>query len=141
MVDRAYGTPPTFLPLIMGGGIQVGGIFHVGPSYVSPSYQLRPPSLITTYHLTPPLIKPPNHSYIPPLRSDVTLHYLHYTSHSTTTLCLHTPLHCLHISPTSTYHLSKDMWQTTSSRTCGRPCQQGHVAVICILRGEVKFET
>jgi hypothetical protein len=81
-VDRAYRTPPTFLPLTGGGGVRVGGIFHVGPSYVSPSCQLEPPSLITTYLLTPPLSKPPNHSYIPPLCSDVTLHYpLHITLH------------------------------------------------------------
>jgi hypothetical protein len=85
MVDRAYWTPPTFLPLTMGGGgVRVGGISHVGPSYMSPSCQLRPPSLITTYCLTPPPSKPPNNSYIPPPRSDVTLHYpLHVTLHYT----------------------------------------------------------
>jgi hypothetical protein len=98
----------------------------VGPSYVSPYCQLGPPSLITTYHLTPPLRKSPNHSYIPPSHSDTTLHYpLHVTLH------YHAlpppPLDCLHVSPTSADHLSKDMWQTTSTRTCGRPRQQGHV--------------
>jgi hypothetical protein len=98
----------------------------VGPSYVSPSCQLGPPSLITTYRLTPPPSKPPNHSYIPPPHSDVTLHYpLHVTLHYRA--LPPPPLHCLHVSPTSADHLSKDMWQTTSARTCGRPCQQGHV--------------
>jgi hypothetical protein len=49
---------------------------------VSPSCQLRPPSLITTYRLTPPSIKPPKNSYISPSRSEVTLHYLlHVTLH------------------------------------------------------------
>jgi hypothetical protein len=28
---------------------------------------------------------------------------------------------------TSTYHVSKDTWQTTSAWTCGRPHQQGRV--------------
>jgi hypothetical protein len=97
-----------------GGGIRVGGIFHVGPSYVSPSCQLGPPSLITTYRLTPPPIKPPNHSYIPPPCSDVTLHYLlHATLHYRAL-----PPHTITL-PTRLTHVSKDMWQTMSARTCG----------------------
>jgi hypothetical protein len=93
---------------------------------VSPSYQLRLPSLITTYRLTPPLRKSPNHSYIPPLHSDITLHYpLHITLHYRT--LPPPPLHCLHVSPKSADHLNKDMWQTMSTNTCGRPHQQGHV--------------
>jgi hypothetical protein len=81
----------------------------VGPSYKSPSCQLGPPSLITTYRLTPPLSKPPNHSYIPPLCSDVTLHYP-----------LHVTLHYRALPPHS-----------TTLPTClthvNRPPQQGHV--------------
>jgi hypothetical protein len=113
-VDRAYRTPPTFLPLTMGGGIRVGGIFHVGPSYVSPSCQLGPPSLITTYHLTPLSSKPPNHSYIPPPRFNATLHYpLHVTLHYRAL-----PPHITTL-PTRLTHVSKDMSQTTSARTRG----------------------
>jgi hypothetical protein len=107
-VNRAYRTPSKFIPLTM-GGVRVGGIFHVGPSYMSPSCQLRPPSLITTYFLTPPLSKPPNHSYIPPSLSDVTLHYP-----------LHITLHDRVLPPHS-----------TTLATClthiSRPPQQGHV--------------
>jgi hypothetical protein len=106
MVDRAYQTPLRFLPLTMGGGLSwwyfpCGTLIHV-------TFLLtRTPSLITTYRLNPPLSKPPNHSYIPPPCSDVTLHYpLHVT--------LHIPLHCLHV---SLHHLNKDMWQTMSART------------------------
>jgi hypothetical protein len=94
-VDRAYQTPPRFLPLTVGGGgegVRVGGISHVGPSYVSPSCQLRPPLLITTYYLTPPPSKSPNHSYMPPSHSDVTLHYRALPP---------PPLHWLHVLPTS----------------------------------------
>jgi hypothetical protein len=91
---------------------------------MSPSCQLGPPSLITTYLLTPFLRKPPNHSYIPPLHSDVTLHYsLHVTLHYRAL----PPLHYLHISPMSADHLINDTWHTMSSRTCGISHQQGHV--------------
>jgi hypothetical protein len=119
MVNMAYQIPPRFFPLnVGGGGVRLGGISHVGPSYVSPSCQLGPPLLITTYRLTPPPRKPPNHSYIPPFHSNVTLHYplhvrLHYRALPPT------PLHCLHVSPMSANHLSKDMWKTTLASTHG----------------------
>jgi hypothetical protein len=138
-VDRAYQTPPTFLPLTMGGGsswwyFPCGTLIHV--TFLS----TRTP--LTHYHLPP---NPPSEKTTKPLIHTTSAPTSHsttrYTSHSTTMLCLHTPLHCLHVSPTSADHLNKDMWQTTSARTCGRPHQQGHMAVICILRGKVKFET
>jgi len=68
------------MPLTM-GGVQLGDISYVGLSYMSPSCQLGPPSLLTTYCLTPPPSKPPKHSCIPYLRSNITLHYTAYSSH------------------------------------------------------------
>jgi hypothetical protein len=109
----------------MGAVVCVGGIYHVGPSYVSPSCQLRPSSLITTYRLTfEKITKPLIHTTFSFRR------HIHYPLHIMT---LHycalppPPLHSLHVSPTSVDHHNKDMWHTTSERTCGRPHQQGHV--------------
>jgi hypothetical protein len=93
-VDREYQTPPTFLPLTVGGG--------GGPSWwFSPSGPLitchlpvnsdPPHSLPLTAPPPPPPSKPPNHSSIPPPHSDVTLHY-HATLHVTLHITLHSPV-------------------------------------------------
>jgi hypothetical protein len=84
---------------------------------VSPSCQLKPPFLITTYHLTP-LRENHQTTHTYHLHALTSHSTTHYTSHSTTALCLH-----LHY----TVYTSHPHQQTTLARTYGRPHQQGHV--------------
>jgi hypothetical protein len=114
-INRAYPTPPTFLPLTVGGEGGLSWWYFPCGTLIRVTFLLtRTP--LAHYHLPPnPPSEQTTHTYH--LRTPTSHSTTCYASHSTTALCFHTPLHCLHVSPTSADHLSKDMWQTTSVRT------------------------
>jgi hypothetical protein len=116
MVNRAYQTPPRFHPLIVRGWAPSWWYFPCGTLIGVTFLLTQTPSLITTYRLTPLRVNhQTTHTYH--LRTLTSHSTTHYISHSTTMLCLHIPLHCLHVSPTSADQLNKEMWKATSART------------------------
>jgi hypothetical protein len=53
--DSVFWTPPTFLPLTVGGGGGLGKVvFQCGPHTTCQPHILPPPPLNSTYHLPPP---------------------------------------------------------------------------------------